>query len=60
MRTKWESLQAWLSESIVTQRWVKPHAGTGCWKHKRYLNVTKVRNCSLCEPWWSWWDFATG
>jgi len=17
-------------------------------------------NCSLCEPWWSWWDFATG
>ena len=21
-------------------------------------NVTKVHNCSLCEPWWSWWDFA--
>ena len=22
-------------------------------------NVTNVRNCSLCEPWWYWWDFAT-
>jgi len=22
--------------------------------------ITKVRNCSLCEPWWSWWDIATG
>ena len=21
-------------------------------------NGTKVHNCSLCEPWWSWWDFA--
>ena len=24
------------------------------------INVTKVRNCSLCEPRWSWWEFATG
>jgi len=23
-------------------------------------NVTKVRNCFLWKPWWSWWDFATG
>ena len=23
-------------------------------------NVTKVRNDSLCEPWWSWWYFANG
>jgi len=27
MRTNWDSSQAWLSESIVTQRSVKPHAG---------------------------------
>jgi len=31
MRTKWESSQAWLSESIVTQPSVKPHAGADCW-----------------------------
>ena len=37
MRTKWESSQPWLSESIVTQRSVKPHAGGGCWRHKRRL-----------------------
>jgi len=29
MRTKWETSQPWLSESIVTQPWVKPHAGAG-------------------------------
>jgi len=23
-------------------------------------NDTKVRNCSICKPWWSWWDVATG
>jgi len=34
MRTKWESSQAWLSESIVTQPWVKPHADADCWRHK--------------------------
>jgi len=38
MRTKWESSQPWLSESIVTQTWVKPHAGAGCWRHKRRLD----------------------
>jgi len=21
-------------------------------------NVTEVPNCSLCEPWWSRWDFT--
>ena len=51
MRTKSESSQAWLSESIVTQPSVKAHAKAGCWRHKRRR--------SLCEPWWSW-DFATG
>jgi len=40
MRTKWEILQAWLSESIVTQPWVKPHAGAGCWRHKRRLKTS--------------------
>jgi len=60
MRTKWESSQAWLSESIVTQPPVKPHAGASCWRPKRRLqSVTKVCNCPLCELWWSWWDFAT-
>jgi len=61
MRTKWESSESWLSESIVTQPSVIPHAGAGCWRHKQRLwNITKIRNCSFCEPWWSWWDFATG
>jgi len=40
MRTKWKSSQAWLSESIVTQLWVKPHAGTGCWRHKRWFKTS--------------------
>jgi len=40
MRTKWESSQAWLSESIVTQPSVKPHAGGGCWRHKRRLKTS--------------------
>jgi len=39
MRTKWKSSQLLLSESIVTQPWVKPHAGTGCWRHKCYRQV---------------------
>jgi len=30
MRSKWESSQAWLPESIVTQPSVKAHAGAGC------------------------------
>jgi len=42
MRTKWESSQAWLPESIVTQPSVKPHAGAGCWRHKRRL-ITLLR-----------------
>jgi len=37
MTTKRESSQAWLSERIVTQPSVKPHAGAGCWRHKRRL-----------------------
>jgi len=40
MRTKWESAQAWLSESIVTQPSVKPRAGAGCWRHKRRLKTS--------------------
>jgi len=39
MRTKWESLQTWLTGSIVTQPSVKPHAGAGCWRHKRRLET---------------------
>jgi len=39
MRTKWESSQPWLSESTVTQPRVKPHAGAGCWRHKRRLKT---------------------
>jgi len=31
MRTKWESSQACLSESIVTQPWVKPETTCGRW-----------------------------
>jgi len=60
MKAMWESLLPWLPESIVAQPSVKPHAGAGCWRHKWRLNVTKVRNCSFCEPSWSWWDIATG
>jgi len=62
MRTKWESSKAWLSENIVTQTSVKPHAGAGCWRHitQATLYVTNVCTCSLCEHWWSWSDFATG
>jgi len=37
MRTKWESSQPWLSESIVTQQRVTPHACAGCRRHKRRL-----------------------
>jgi len=59
MRAKWESSQSWLSESIVMQPWVRAHTGASCWRHKRRL-ITKVRSCFFCEPWWSWWDFATG
>ena len=40
MRTKWKSSQPWLSESIVTHPWVKPHAGTGCWGHKRRFKTS--------------------
>jgi len=40
MRTKWESSQAWLSESIVTQPSVKPYAGAGCWRHKWRLKTS--------------------
>jgi len=40
MRTKWESSQAWLSESTVTQPWVKPYAGACCWRHKRRLKTS--------------------
>ena len=40
MRTKKESSQALLSESIVTQPSVKPHAGAGHWKYKRRLNTS--------------------
>jgi len=42
MRTKWENSQAWLSGSIVTQPSVKPHAGAGCWRHKRRLVKTSL------------------
>jgi len=40
MTTKWEISQAWLSESIVTQPSVKPHASAGCWRHKRRLKTS--------------------
>jgi len=40
MRRKWKSSQPWLSESIVTQPWVKPHTGTGCWRHKRRFETS--------------------
>jgi len=41
MRTKLESSQPLLSESIVTQPWVKLHADADCWRHKR---------CNTLEP----------
>jgi len=47
MKTKLESSQHWLSESTVTQPWVKPHARVYCWRHKQRLKTSKVRNCSL-------------
>jgi len=34
------SLQPWLSESIVTQTWVKPQAGAYCWWQKRRLEMS--------------------
>ena len=40
MSTKWESSQPWLSECIVAQPSVKPHAGAGCWRHKRRLKIS--------------------
>ena len=40
MRRKWESPQPWLSESIVTQQRVTPHAGAGCRRHKRRLKTS--------------------
>jgi len=29
-----QSESIWVSESIVTQPWVKPHAGSECWRQK--------------------------
>jgi len=40
IRMKWKSSQPWLSERIVTQPWVKPHGGTGCWRHKRRFKTS--------------------
>jgi len=40
-----------------TQLWVNSPAGADCRRQKlRFKTSFKVRNCSLCEP---WWDFAT-
>jgi len=41
LRSKWESSQAWLPESIVTQPSVKAHAGAGYWRHKRRLKTSQ-------------------
>ena len=48
MRTKWESPQPWLSESIVTLLWVKPHAGADCWSSVANLAVfPRILACFL-------------
>jgi len=40
MTGKWESSQPWLSESVVTQPWVKPQAGAYCWRLKLRLETS--------------------
>jgi len=40
MRARSESSQPWLPESIVTQPWVKPHAGTDCWRRMLRLKMS--------------------
>jgi len=40
MIRKSESSPPWLSESVVTQQWVKPQAGTCRWRQKRRLETS--------------------
>jgi len=51
MRTKWESWQAWQSESIVTQPSVKPYADVSCWRHKRHLKTVMLKPCPAGHMW---------
>jgi len=61
---KSESSQPWLSESVVTQPWVKQHTGVYCWRQKlrlettlRFINARFAKQSGFIT-WWSWWDFA--